>query len=113
MSYDVTIDYMGGSEWFNYTSNLSAFFAWALDTEHARPWGLNWLGNGYEGRLVVEAMPYLRTALQRIDDADHADLAAKYDAENGWGAVERATAFLWQVYRAMQEHPEGRIRVTA
>ncbi len=123
MSYDVYVEWMGGSADFNYTSNMSTFFAWALDTNDTQPWGLRWIGGelpapedpsrGYgPGRPAHVVAPYLKTALERIEAADRAFLDT-FNAANGWGHWERATAFLAAIRNACLEHPEGRVRVSA
>jgi len=129
MSFDVYVevegdDDEGSQRWANYTSNMGAFFAWALDgTEFVDPTARcdsrdAILGAGPADGLITlnrlaapEAAARLRSALARIDVTASRDLR-RFDATNGWGDWESATEFLRKLHRFCVEAPTGKVRIT-
>lgn len=108
----------------NYTSNMGAFFAWALQgVESAEPAtrsdsrdaifgsrhkdGLGAL----DGVSAEVAAAGLRESLARIEKASDAELE-RYDAPNGWGTHGRATKFLRSILNACERDPEAVVRVS-
>jgi hypothetical protein len=125
MSFDI---YVGDEDDHgeNYTSNMGAFFAWALDgTEVAEPLnrcdsrdaifgerprdGLVAL-NGLTAKEVAERV---YQALSRIVDHRDETLSERFNAPNGWGSVHTATRFLLRIHRACtRANPDDIVRVT-
>jgi hypothetical protein len=108
----------------NYTSNLGAFFAWALQgVETADPAtrcdsrdaifgkppadGLIAL----DGMSAPAAAMKLRKALDRIDTTASSEME-KYNAPNGWGHYDSATDFLRKILRACVDEPRAVVRVS-
>lgn len=86
MSYEVTV----GSQEFNYTYNMGKFFA---------DFGVHPTAD-LEGLSTGSAMIAITAALYLLSREDHEELRNKYDAPNGWGDVEGATRFLFNIYLA-------------
>ena len=86
MSYDVTV----GSQEFNYTYNMGPFFL---------AYGVHPLAD-LSGLSRESAMIAISSALYLLSREDHEELRNKYDAPNGWGDVEGATRFLFNIYMA-------------
>lgn len=108
----------------NYTSNMGAFFAWALDgVETLDPAarcdsrdalfgtpptdGLKAL----DGLTAPAAAERLRKALDRIEATPSHELT-KFDAPNGWGRHDRAAEFLRKICRACVNDPQAFVRVS-
>lgn len=116
MSFDVYV----ADQWVaNYTSNMGAFFAWALDgTESENPqarcdsrdaiFGKAWDDglNALHNLPAEQARERLRAALVRIAGTPSSELV-RFNAENGWGKVETATEFLRKFFDACCSAPEG------
>lgn len=102
MSYDVSI----GSEWFNYTWNLSRFFR-----DHM-PEGIN----GLDGLTGRQASDFIGNGLNAIERSycrnNPGGLAAKYDSPNGWGTVIGALIFLGRIQAACAANPRKKVRVS-
>lgn len=85
MSYDVTV----GTQEFNYTSNMGAFF----EEFSVHPADMH-------GEPPYEVAFRISLALSNISNFEVGDLSRDYDAPNGWGTVEGATRFLLDIYMA-------------
>lgn len=92
MSYDV------GSH--NYTSNMARFFrdfgAYPPDW-HERP--------------AADVVTEITNALARIVQQSRGGLAATYDAPNGWGGIDSAVRFLWDVRDELAADPSQTVLV--
>ena len=94
MSYDVEV--MG--EWFNYTSNMRAFF---IDFDvYPQDW------DGLHRAVVADR---IRTGLQNIRANRLETLATEYNSPNGWGKVENAIPWLESVLAACEKEPPSEI----
>jgi hypothetical protein len=91
MSYDVDV----ADEWFNYTWNMSEFF---------RDFGVHPYTH-MDGKLAPVVAEKIRDALGAIETHSQEALSLRYDAENGWGSVKTATAWLESVRSACERHP--------
>lgn len=102
MSYDVTI----GSDSFNYTWNLGAFFR-----DHS-PMGIAGL-NGLTGRDGAE---YLWAMMRQInatyDRIGENGMSYKYNPANGWGSVVGAVLWLTRIMAACHANPRKRLSVS-
>lgn len=100
MSYDVDI----GGHWFNYTWNMSRFFR-----DHM-PDGIKGL-DGLTGRQAVD---FIGSGFNSIDSSYCRlnNLAAEYDAHNGWGSVIGALIFLGRIQSACAANPRKKVRVS-
>lgn len=78
MSYDV------GTQ--NYTANMAGFF---------RDFGA--YPPDWNGRPATSVVADITEALTEIVQRHRGELAATYDAPNGWGDVGGAVEFLWDV----------------
>ena len=86
MSFDVTV----GTKEFNYTSNMGAFF-----TDfgvHPRV-DLN-------GRTPEHEALRISDAFSAMTDFDMEALGLQYNDPGGWGDVEGATRFLFEIFMA-------------
>lgn len=116
MSFSVYV----GEDWFNYTSNMGAFFAFALQgVDHPNPPARNdsrdaIFGARYSDGLIVlngvradEAVFMIERAFDRIDQEHMAATRGglkRFDSPNGWGSVLGATLFLLRIHRACTRH---------
>jgi hypothetical protein len=119
VSFDVDV-----GDWSaNYTSNMGAFFAWAIQgVDSADPASrcdsrdVVFGERPVDGLSILDGLPAgavamkLRKALDRIEAAPEEQLE-KFNAPNGWGHHVRATDFLWRILRACNEHPDAKVRV--
>ncbi len=137
MSFDVDIRYppvkLEGDEepyveWVgagNYTSNLGAFFAWALQgVDSADPTARSDSRDALFGRRpttglvalngldVAMAVPLLQAALDRTAEAQPGSLD-RFNAPNGWGSVATAVEFLRSIHRRCVEAPPGSVLVVS
>jgi hypothetical protein len=94
MSYDIDVQHRASvTGGHNYTYNLARFFRDFLGGD-----GINDL-DGLDAR---EAAERISVALERIE-AFEGDLTS-YDAPNGWGSAEGATAFLREIRQSCREY---------
>lgn len=91
MSYDVTV----GSQEFNYTYNMGPFF---------RDFGVHPYFD-LNGMNPNQALKAITDAFKRFTELDMEVLKEDYDASNGWGDVEGATRFLFEIYLACLTEP--------
>lgn len=98
MSYDVTVLL---SE-FNYTSNMRKLF---IDFDVYPP---DW--NGLPRAAVAVK---LIVGLEKLHAEDMNTLGEKYDADNGWGTVESAIAWLEGIRDACLAPLDERVYVSA
>lgn len=92
MSYDVTV----GTQDFNYTANMGKFFT---------DFGVS-PRQDLEGLTPRSAMIAITAALYSIATDDFSKLTEEYNAPNGWGDVEGATRFLFDIYMACLTEPD-------
>lgn len=126
MSFDLSVtDADGDQAWSaNYTSNMGAFFAWALSgVDAADPaarcdsrdaiFGKRPIDGlvSLDGLACHQALPRLRAALARIDSAE-AGALDRFNAPNGWGTWPRATEVLRQLARHCDENRAGTVGVS-
>ena len=86
MSYDVTV----GTQEFNYTANMRAFFA---------DFGVHPVRD-MDGKSTTQVLSNITDALKRFTELDMDVLCGDYDDPNGWGDVEGAIRFLFDIYLA-------------
>lgn len=86
MSYDIDV----GTQDFNYTSNMHKFF---------KDFGVHPLDD-LHGKTPQEAAFWIAAALLRMSHWDYTELCEQYDSQNGWGSVDTAMKFLFDVYVA-------------
>jgi len=112
MSYDISI----GTDSFNYTFNLSAFFRDAI-RDYGKGGGLQEL----EGVTGARACTILTLAFEdihgiylnewRASVPGARDFCTKYDAPNGWGSTVGALIFLAQILGACSRNRRARVHV--
>lgn len=86
MSYDVTV----GTQEFNYTYNMGKFF-WDFGVHPVQD---------MDGKSTTQVLDFITAALKRLTEYEMDDLCNDYDSPNGWGSVEGATRFLFDIYLA-------------
>lgn len=95
MSYDMSIDYMGGSEDFNYTYNVSTMWYIVGGEKGIRShYGMT----GKDASQVLIKMLVLMLAQPEL---------ARLNPDNDWGDYEGATEFIFKLVQASLRHPEG------
>ena len=92
MSYDVTV----GTKEFNYTANMREFFV---------DFGVYPVGD-LHGKTPKQVAGLIGNALHTISYEDYTDLCAEYDSDNGWGHVDTAIKFLFNIYMACLTEPD-------
>lgn len=86
MSYDVTV----GEQEFNYTYNMARFFS-RYDVNPVRDL------DGQYPEVVAERIAEVFVS---VAECDMEELSQRYDSPNGWGSVDTALRFLFDVYMA-------------
>lgn len=88
MSFDITVGY----EDFNYTYNMGQFF----EDFEVHPYDWN-------GKTPSEVAEQIGGVFSVVADHSLEYLKCYYDAPNGWGSVDTALRFLFNVYMACLE----------
>lgn len=125
----------------NYTSNVSGIWAkcltaamekvpdarkWAGDDDR---WAIKEYGpNNYKGeprtvdtttlhlrdlagKECAAIMPLLRAAVEW--GVEHIDVLHEFDPPNGWGDADGAVTYLWDIQRACEQHPNGKLYISS
>lgn len=90
---------IGSADW-EYTYNLSEFFAWALRKGLAE----------FDGDDAWYLLDSIKHALYKIRVAERGSLD-RFEPENGWGSVLGATIFLADIGIACAKAPNAKVRV--